>query len=207
MSQVGDDTRRGPAEDAGTVRDPALWAALGRCLDYPDETTAATARAVAAAWPAADAPLVTALDRLARGLASGSIEVAEERYTWLFDLKPVCTLNVTHHLFGENYDRGAVMAELNGELARHGLAAGGELPDYLPTLLTLLGRLADEVDRGLLVHSLLVPALSAMVAPLESSNAPWADILRALGPVLARNVPATSETVVVPRKRLEVLAC
>ena len=179
------------------------WELVARCLEYPDEATPAAARAAAERFRGRAEGLCAALDGLASELERIALTEAEERYTWLFDLKPVCTLHASYHLFGDTYARGELMAALVRELDKWGIDRGSELPDYLPTLLRLLGALDEVGDRALLVHGLLVPALRAMKTPLGKSEAPWAELLRALEPVLEEAAPKVD----VPRRRLEVVPC
>lgn len=110
----------------------------------------------------------------------------EERYTTLFDLSPVCTLHVGYHLFGDAYQRGALLAGLAAEMRRAEVPQKeGELPDFLPSLLRLVARTADAQDRARLVDLVLRPGLSRMAAALAESEAPWAGVVRALPAALA----------------------
>lgn len=110
----------------------------------------------------------------------------EERYTALFDLSPVCTLHVGYHLFGDAYQRGALLAGLAAEIRRAEVPQKeGELPDFLPSLLRLVARTGDAADRARLVDLVLRPGLSRMAAALAESEAPWAPVVRALPAALA----------------------
>lgn len=110
----------------------------------------------------------------------------EERYTALFDLSPVCTLHVGYHLFGDAYQRGALLAGLAAEMRRAEVPQKqGELPDFLPSLLRLVARTREAADRARLVDLVLRPGLSRMAAALAESEAPWAPVVRALSAALA----------------------
>jgi len=159
--------------------------ALAACLEYPTPDTAARARA-AAGGLATDHPLLSAaLWNLAVYLERDVAREAEERYTALFDVNPVCTLHVGYHVFGDTYPRGELLAALAAELRRHGIGTNGDLPDFLPTLLRLLGRLEDPEDRRLLRALALLPALRRMAGLLEDSKDAWSRILCALPAELA----------------------
>lgn len=155
-------------------------------LEYPDETVTA---ALAAAEPDAvslGTALSEALDGLRAWLVSAGQHQAEESYTRLFDMSPVCTLHAGYHLFGDAYQRGALLASLAAELRLAGVPQrDGELPDFLPTLLRLAGRLPEGEERALLVDFLLLPALTRMNAALAGSPSPWAAVLAALPAALA----------------------
>src|SRR5450830_1452086 len=109
---------------------------------------------------------------------------AEERYTALFDLNPVCTLHAGYHLFGEDYKRGELLAGLAAELRRAEIPNWTELPDFFPTLLRLAAR-SDAEAQATLVDYLLLPALVKMTDALKPSESPWAAVVRALSSALA----------------------
>ena len=175
-----------------------LLVPLAATLRYPTPETAAHASAALAALPAAGLPaaaaepLAAALEQLSAWLTEIRLEEAQERYTPLFDLSPVCTLHVGYHLFGESYERGALLSGLRAELRKHDVSAGQDLPDFLPVLLELLGRLSAE-DRALLVGDALAPALVKMNAALAASTDPWSALLRATPELVAALAPSAME--------------
>ena len=173
---------------------------LARVLDYPGRISPFELRVTAedAGASGCSGGLGEALHDLAVWLASAAPGVPEERYTQLFDLKPVCTLNLGYHLFGDTYARGAFLARLNHALSSTDIEHSHDLPDFLPTLLRYLGTLEDPEDRILLVHSVLVPALERIGQALTDSPGPWPAILRALPGWLAERIPAGEEPVLVP---------
>lgn len=164
-------------------------------LEYPAVSTAGPARRAAERVAGDHIALARALWDLAVFLERAEPGEAEERYTALFDLNPVCTLHVGYHLFGENYPRGALLVGLRMELRRVGLDDTADLPDFLPTLLRLLGRVDEAQDRAILLESVLLPGLGRMVDELGDSRGAWADVLRALPEVLA---PATLSCAAAP---------
>lgn len=151
-------------------------ALLAPALGYPDAATGAAARRAAASF---DGETAQALAALADWLDAAAPGEPEEQYTRLFDLSPVCTLHAGYHLFGEAYQRGSLLAGLAEELRHREIPLADELPDYLPTLLVLASRLDDE-GRQALAETLLLPALTRMVAALGENPLPWARLLRAL---------------------------
>ena len=163
---------------------PGTLDALACCLEYPGAHTARQARLGANAL-ASDYPrLSAALWSLAVYLERTPPGRAEERYTALFDVNPVCTLHVGYHVFGDTYPRGEFLAALCAELRNAGVPTNGDLPDFLPTLLRLLDRLAEPEDRRSLRQIALLPAVRRMAEALAASKDPWSGILRALPEVL-----------------------
>lgn len=164
--------------------DPRTLDLVADCLEYPGRDTAARARRAAEEAASDHVELSRALWDLAVALEQAPLSEAEERYTALFDLDPVCTLHVGYHLFGETYARGEFLAGLGAELRQAGLSPGAELPDFLPTTLRLLGRLGAE-DRHEFLEAALVPGLGRMADALRDSHSPWTLLVKALPAVLA----------------------
>jgi nitrate reductase delta subunit len=150
------------------------------CLEYPGPETAARAREAAAGLASFHPELAGPLWELAVFLECAPSGEPEERYTALFDMNPVCTLHVGYHVFGDTYPRGEFLARLGGELRRAGVSTDGELPDFLPAVLRLLGRLDDPQSRRELREGALLPALGRMSEALAASTDPWSHLLRAL---------------------------
>ena len=134
--------------------------------------------------------LSAAANSLADYLEAHGADAAAERYTVLFDLSPVCTMSIGYHVFGETYARGELLAGLVGELQQHRVDPGSELPDHLPVLLELLGRMEDAESRQLLLAVLVLRGLDKMLDELNDAVDPWSAILRTLPEVLARLFPA-----------------
>lgn len=162
---------------------------LAASLEYPAADASFVAAEAADHWELLDAELAGALRALARSLADAPPGEAAERYTALFDLSPVCTLHLGYHLFGEAYQRGALLAGLTVELRKANVDLGDELPDFLPTLLRLVAELPEgrdpDGDRETLVDAVLLPALSRMIEALGASTSAWAAVVRALPAALA----------------------
>lgn len=159
--------------------------AVADALEYPDSTSVARLLQAVGPVTAVDVRMGAALSHLASWLAEAAPGVAEERYSGLFDLHPVCTLHVGYHLFGEAYQRGALLSGLVGEMRKVGMVPGEELPDYLPNVLRILAALPAGEDREILVDALLLPGLTRMTDGLKDVDHPWAEIVRALPELLA----------------------
>lgn len=164
--------------------DLTLLAQLANCFDYPRTDTAMGSRLLASEFGTKFPEMRDALQELSEWLESAAPGEPQERYTDLFDLKPVCTLNISFHLWGDTYQRGAFLSEISRELREVKIDPGDELPDYLPTILRLLERINDVEDLELIVEKVLLPALQKMTHALETSSAPWAKVLACLPGVL-----------------------
>ena len=164
---------------------------LAAVLEYPDQRTAGLARRAADLLAGDHVGLSGALWDLAVWLENTPWGEIEERYTGLFDLNPVATLNLGFHVFGDTYQRGEFLAGLAGELRRRGLEPGLDLPDYLPTVLRLLGRIEPLEEAGLLLSVGVLPGLAKIGESLKDSRDPWSRLLRALPDLLAELCPLT----------------
>lgn len=103
----------------------------------------------------------------------------EELYTRTFDFSPSCALELGWHLFGEDYNRGALLVRLRAELARHGIHESCELPDHLTHVLPLLDRMApDEAAR--FAPACVAPAVEKILAGLEEKQNPYECVFRCL---------------------------
>lgn len=101
----------------------------------------------------------------------------QEAYVQAFDLDPACSLEVGWHLYGDRPERGAFMVMLRERLADAGVAEEGYLPDYLPTLLRLIGR--QDARLGAALADLVAPAASRVLERLRGQQNPFADPLEA----------------------------
>ncbi|MBZ0274403.1 hypothetical protein K8I61_20390 [bacterium] len=93
-----------------------------------------------------------------------------ELHTRTFDVQPITTLDIGYTLFGEDYKRGALLANLSAEHTRAGNDCGAELADHLPNVLRLLPKMADAALREEFVRLLLAPALREMIRDFEPSR-------------------------------------
>ena len=171
---------------------------LAELVTYPQagyhEHVAECRSALAEAHPAV-APL---LNDFAQATAPLSIEDLQELFTRTFDLNPVCSLEIGWHLFGENYDRGALLVKMRQELRRYGVAESAELPDHLTHVLTLLGHMEPERAQEFATTCVL-PAVEKMFAAfggkaegkesispeaLTPNRTPYLNVMQAIDAVL-----------------------
>ncbi|OFZ16872.1 MAG: hypothetical protein A2X86_14040 [Bdellovibrionales bacterium GWA2_49_15] len=114
------------------------------------------------------------LDRIA-GL---STEMLEELYSTTFELNPSVHLYAGLILLGESYKRGALLVELKEKLTENDVQIGTELPDFIPFLLRLLGRLEKRPeDASELQSYCLLPALQKIAQGLSNPENPYSPLL------------------------------
>ncbi|MBK9215992.1 MAG: hypothetical protein IPM59_10405 [Chloracidobacterium sp.] len=158
-----------------SVRLPASFADI---FEYPGDD-----------WPQRVAALSAALsgtscrydsfERFCLKIGSMSLIELQELYAQSFDLNPNCALEIGYHLFGEDYKRGAFLANLREAESAFELGQERQLPDYLPVLLRLLVYLEDDELRGSLAGYCLIPGLRKVAAALKEHN-PFAQLVSAL---------------------------
>ena len=174
-----------------------------RQLEYPFPGAASRAREDAAQLRTAHPDMAAALDLVAGWMEQARPGEAEEWYTALFDLDPVCSLQLSHHLFGENFKRNLFLAGLQDELRQAGLPRPSGLPDHLTTVLPLLARIEDDEDRRTLLDLAVLPALRKMNEVLAESLNPWRLVLAALPALLAVELDSPALSRPAPQARPE----
>lgn len=184
--------------------DPNTLDAIASCLCYPHPDSAKDARRAAAGWGDSYPQVAEHFTLLAEWLEATDPLAIEEAYTNLFDLKPACTLDIGHHVFGEAYQRGALLAGLVAEHREHGVDLRDELPDYLPTVLRLVGRLADTPEREMFLSRVVGVAVGRMKKALVKIETPWARAVSSLADVYIAPAEELDDTL-HKRIRLEVL--
>ena len=85
----------------------------------------------------------------------------EEIHTDTLDLDPKFVPYVGHVAWGENYRRGAFMADLVAAMAEADLDLGGELPDHIEPILRYLAATDEPLDD-------LVEVLPGVIAEMNS---------------------------------------
>ena len=145
--------------------------AIAPLFAYPDEGYAARAAATAAALGLDDLRAYAAL------MGAVPLATRQELFVQTFDLNPASTLEIGWHLFGEQYERGAFLAELRGRLRDAGIVECGELPDHLLHVLPLMARMAPDAA-AVFAETRLAPALEKIAAALPDGS-PFHRLIRA----------------------------
>lgn len=175
------------AENART-----LFKLLAALFEYPD-------RAMLQAVPELMAIIgedatITQVEReaiaaFASWLADSDLTEAQASYVKTFDMTPEHALHLTHHLFGDDKNRGPALIDLGEYYKSYGVELGtSELPDFLPLVLEFASML-EPVEAKVFLDP-FAKAIAQLGANLEAAKSPWAPLVR-LVEAHARLVPST----------------
>ncbi len=107
------------------------------------------------------------IDKFVELLPAHDLNKMEELYIRSFDVQSITTLDIGYVLFGDDYKRGELLANLNREHRQADNDCGSELGDHLPNLLRLISKLDDRELIVEMIEELLVPALTKMISEFE----------------------------------------
>lgn len=145
------------------VKIPLHYSLLAALFDYPDASFANRVRLLrnhlAAEYPLA----IVELDQFLDLLPEDDLLTIQELFTRSFDVQAIATLDIGYVLFGDDYKRGEMLANLNREHLAAKNDCGTELADHLPNLLRLMDRLSDEDLIRDLAYAIIAPALLEMI--------------------------------------------
>ncbi|MGH9414631.1 MAG: hypothetical protein ACRD0Y_12950 [Terriglobales bacterium] len=142
---------------------PPLLELFADVLDYPGPVAAAALRRSAGMLAAASPVLRGLVNEFAVPASAMPPAQLEELYAATFDLQPDFTLNLTHHLFGEDHGkRSAMLIELAAAARTAGLDLGGELPDHLCWMLRLLALSPADSELQDLTPYCILPGLRSL---------------------------------------------
>ncbi len=161
---------------------------LAKLLDYPsDELYAALPELRAAVSQGCTASEQVVLESFLDRLDAMEPTEAQSFYVQTFDLTPQHALHLTHHLFGDDKNRGPALVDLAEFYKGYGLvlasetdggpaSGANELPDYLPLMLEFAAQLDPEEARMFLARWSKV--LSQLASNLEAAENPYAPLVR-----------------------------
>lgn len=122
-------------------------------------------------------------------LDSMALTELQAAYVMTFDFTPEHALHLTHHLFGEDKNRGPALIDLTEFYKEYGLelaspqnagegdeAPPNELPDYLPLVLEFASQLEAEEARMFLNQ--WVKVLRQLGDNLTQAESPYAPLVR-----------------------------
>lgn len=166
-----------------------IYEQLADLLEYPDANWSAKVDVCKHNLKVVHSEIAALLRDFFAQIDGLSLAQLQECYTQTFDLNPVCTLEVGYHLFGEDYKRGIFLANLRVTESPFELGQENQLPDYLPVLLRLLGKLRDEELRGDLISECLIPSLALMLAALKKAENHYSNLIAAISVALKQAAP------------------
>jgi nitrate reductase assembly molybdenum cofactor insertion protein NarJ len=144
----------------------AHYVDLAELFDFPGADYLERVQRVLALLDESYPEAAAALQRFSDALPA-SENALQELYTRTFEIQSLTTLSIGYILFGDDYKRGDLLANLNRE---HGLAGNdcrGELADHLPNMLRLIPLLKEDSLRDELVTVLLLPATALMMREFD----------------------------------------
>jgi len=117
-----------------------------------------------------------ALQKFMSHLASMPLTELQADYVKKFDMVPEHSLHLTHHLFGDDKNRGPALIDL-GELYKdYGIeVVTNELPDYLPLILEFTAHLDESEATVFLADAKKV--LGVLTENLGKVESPYAALL------------------------------
>lgn len=156
-----------------------LYKMLSVLLEYPDQELLDHLPEIITlvdASPDLDMNERSALLGFINHLASQPLTELQADYVKTFDLTAENSLHLTHHLFGDDKNRGPALIDL-GELYKdYGVeVVTNELPDYLPLVLEFAAYLDDSEANVFLADANKV--LGVLVDNLAQSGSPYAPLL------------------------------
>ena len=153
-------------------------------LEYPDAELRAALPEIRAAATSADditpeerSVLLAFCDVLEARVTREPL-VLEEEYVRTFDMVPEHSLHLTHHLIGEDKNRGPALIDLGEFYKGYGVditAEAKELPDYLPLMLEFVSLL--EAEEAKLFLSRWTKVLRQLRANLDEDASPYARLV------------------------------
>ena len=156
-----------------------LYQVLSYLLDYPQEewmTHLPTLRQWLASEELDDSER-EALTAFFDHLANTDLIELQRVYVDTFDLKAQHSLYLTHHLLGDDKNRGPALIDLGEYYRAWGMESiEGELPDYLPLMLEFTANL--EEDEANMFLSQFGKVLGVLADNLEQSESAWAPLVR-----------------------------
>jgi nitrate reductase molybdenum cofactor assembly chaperone NarJ/NarW len=166
---------------------------LSLLLEYPDEALMSVLWQVrdlvgndTEGWAAAGRDV---LSRFLDHLESQPLTELQADYVKTFDLTPEHSLHLTHHLFGDDKNRGPALIDLSEFYRQHGLElSANELPDYLPLMLEFASTLPE--DEALDFLGQLHRVLRVLAANLDKAESPYAAVVRVVEARAALRAPA-----------------
>lgn len=169
-----------------------LFRIASALLGYPDATLRTALPEILEAIERAacvSAEERAVLTHFADSLSAADPVSAEADYVSTFDMVPEHSLHLTHHLIGEDKNRGPALIDLTEFFKAHGFEVrDNELPDYLPLLLEFVSLLGAEAGLAFLARWNKV--LRQLRANLADAKSPYAELI---GLVETRSRPAGAD--------------
>lgn len=117
-----------------------------------------------------------ALSEFIDHLAGKSLTELQQDYVQTFDMMAEHSLHLTHHLFGDDKNRGPALIDLGELFKDYGVeVVTNELPDYLPLILEFAAYLDD--NEAMVFLSDANKVLKVLADNLQKAGSPYAALL------------------------------
>jgi nitrate reductase delta subunit len=157
-----------------------LYRILAKLLDYPDEGLAGVlweVRMRARSGDEFEARERALIEAFVDHLEALPLTEAQAAYVMTFDMVPEHALHLTHHLFGDDKNRGPALIDLSEFYKEYGLElADNELPDFLPLVLEFADQL--DADEARMFLSQWRKVLAQLAGNLEEAGSAYAPLVR-----------------------------
>lgn len=156
-----------------------LYKILSVLLDYPDQTL--TDHLPDIHQEITDSTELDDEERLALVkfydyLKNNALTTLQETYVQTFDMTAEHSLHLTHHLFGDDKNRGPALIDLGELYKEYGMeVASNELPDYLPIILEFVAYM-DEGEASVFLAD-ANKVLTLLAENLKKAESPYAALL------------------------------
>jgi nitrate reductase assembly molybdenum cofactor insertion protein NarJ len=142
---------------------------LSKLFEYPDssykQSIVDIADNIKEKYPLASKELMELHSKL-----PNDIYKLQELYTKSFEVQAITSLEIGYVLYGDDYTRGEILANLSAEQKRVGNSCDMELPDHLSNILRLISRLEDRELLDDLVTLMVAPAVENMIKEFTPSS-------------------------------------
>ncbi|MDR2219676.1 MAG: nitrate reductase molybdenum cofactor assembly chaperone [Methylobacillus sp.] len=156
-----------------------IYKLLSILLEYPDQALMEHLPELSrrlAEYPDLDDDERATLNEFIDHLASRPLISLQEDYVQTFDMMAEHSLHLTHHLFGDDKNRGPALIDMGEMYREYGVEVrGNELPDYLPLVLEFAAYL--EEDEALIFLSHANKILFVLADNLNKSGSPYAALI------------------------------
>ena len=166
----GSGSRMAPQREDCKLTHRIQYELLAPLFEYPDANYAGTVSDIRDYLAGHYADAAVDLSRFLELLPGDDLRAMQELFTRSFDVQAATTLDVGYVLFGDDYKRGILLANLNGEHRTAGIDTGTELGDYIPNLLRLMAVIEDEEVLHDLAYAILGPALLEMIGEFSTER-------------------------------------
>jgi nitrate reductase assembly molybdenum cofactor insertion protein NarJ len=146
------------------------YSLLAPLLEYPSADYPGRVRDIRDYLDGSYADAATELGRFIDLLPDDDVQAMQELFTRSFDVQAATTLDIGYVLFGDDYKRGILLANLNREHRNASIDTGTELADHIPNLLRLMAVIEDEEVLHDLAYAILGPALLEMIGEFSTER-------------------------------------